>query len=238
MGASFRGGAIIAGLTSLTHAASGSRMLTVAPTTGLFRTAMLPPWPSISARQIARPKPNPGGAGRARRAPAIEALEEPRRFVVGNSRAGVRDGDHGGGILDGHADLHAAVRGRELESVVDHVREHEPRRGRRDPDDEVARRVRRYHDVAPARLCAEAPDRPVEHRHEWDGLANGLALTRVEPGEDQQLLGQPREALDLAETGAQRLVVLLARSRPAQRDLELGAQPGERRAQLVRRVGG
>jgi hypothetical protein len=59
----------------------------------------------------------------------------------------------------------------------------------------------------------------------------------VGPRDQQQVVGESREPLRLLCRGAERLLELLSWPRPAQRELELRLQQGERRSQLVARVG-
>ena len=59
----------------------------------------------------------------------------------------------------------------------------------------------------------------------------------VSPGQHEEVLREPREALRLLGGGAKRTLELLGRPGPAQRELELGLEHGERRPQLVARIG-
>ena len=70
-----------------------------------------------------------------------------------------------------------------------------------------------------------------------DRLSADRQRPLVGPGDQEQVVGEPREPLRLLGGRAERALELLARARPAQREVELRAQQRERRPQLVARVG-
>ena len=94
-------------------------------------------------------------------------------------------------------------------------------------------------DRAAAGLRGQTPHGVVHDRQQRDGgrLPPGRSL-RIQVGQGQQLLGELREALHLLEARAKRLLVLGGVPGAAQGDLDLGAQPRKRRAQLVRGIRG
>src|SRR5581483_1355783 len=69
-----------------------------------------------------------------------------------------------------------------------------------------------------------------------DALRPHRQLAAVRAGEQQQVLGEARQTLRLLRGRANRGLELRSRPRTAQRELELAAQQGERRPQLVARV--
>ena len=76
-----------------------------------------------------------------------------------------------------------------------------------------------------------------EHLGGPHALAAHRQPSLVGAGDQEQVLGEPRQPLRLLGGGAQCLLELRGRARAAQGELELGAQQRERRAQLVARVG-
>ena len=59
----------------------------------------------------------------------------------------------------------------------------------------------------------------------------------VARGEDEEILGEPHQAVGLLRRGVQRRLELLGRPRPPERELELRSEQRERGAELVTRIG-
>ena len=70
-----------------------------------------------------------------------------------------------------------------------------------------------------------------------DDLSPHWQRSLVGAGDEEQIVREPGQTLRLVGGGAQRPLELLARARAAQREVELGAEQGERRPELVTCVG-
>ena len=66
----------------------------------------------------------------------------------------------------------------------------------------------------------------------------GISGADRRAGQEQEVLGHADEPVDVLEARGQHLLVFLRRARRAQRHLDPALQRGERRAQLVGRIGG
>ena len=179
-------------------------------------------------------QPEPGAAARARDVGAAEALERVREEVRRKARAGVADAHRDHAVLDRPHEPHRsrAVTQRVVDEVAERLLETNAISG----DDVV--RGRRHLELPSGRagLRVEAPGDRVEDLAQVVRREAQRQASVVGAGEHEQVLGQPHEPLDLLRGRAQRVLQLWLRARPAQRQLELGAEGSERRPQLVARV--
>ena len=124
-----------------------------------------------------------------------------------------------------------------LERVVDEVPERllDPR----PVDPRHGRLVRVDHQRAPLELGprTEAVANLLHDVHEVGRLRAQRQRPLLGAREDEQVVGDPRQPVRLLGRGADGVLELLRRARPAQRQLELGAKRGERSSELVARVG-
>ncbi len=192
---------------------------------------------------IARPRPLPETSVRAGRRRAIEAIEDALALADGDARARIADCDHhvGGLVFDRHVD--AAARGRVAHRVVDEVREERAQRVRVAVDSgrrraELVGGRAGHAEIDAARrgngrlVCHGAPGefRQVDRREGALRHAGLLARQR------QQLLDEMRRAGESRLQRDQRGVPVGVGG-GALGELRLQMHGGERRAQLMRRVG-
>ena len=199
-------------------------MRSTAPPPGALAAWTLPPCASAAWRTIASPRP--GARAAARRGSAVEAVEHERQVLVGDPGAVVADDQLA--VAQRHLDRAAAVLG----GVVEQVRDG-PVEPPADPLDQHRFEARRE---AHAGRVARGPlhrggDELVERQHLELGHRLLLAREVDEVGDEQ---GQLLELGD--DVGPQPLAVVRVQPAAAEH-LEVRAQRGQRRAQLVRGVG-
>ena len=187
-----------------------------------------------SPRTIARP--SPARAADARLVGAAEALERARQEVRREARRPRRSRAARRAPFAASRssrDRARAVAERVVDEVAERLLEPEPVAD----ELEAVRALDRRAPTASAPPGGEAPRDRLEQRRDADPSRCAAPVALVGAGEHEQILGEPREAVGLLGGRAQRVLELVRRARPAQRELELGLQQRERRAQLVARVG-
>ena len=132
------------------------------------------------------------------------------------------------------ADLARAVAQRVVEQVAERLFEPQlvaahPQARRRPPPRSSRPRSRG------AGRSARAPS--LEQLGDLDLLAPQRELAAIEARDHQQVLREPHQPLRLLRGGRERRAQLLGRASAPQRQLQLGLEDAERRAQLVARVG-
>ena len=126
-----------------------------------------------------------------------------------------------------------------LERVVDEIEADQPEQARVPETSRPGAILQAMPDAALGGELLERGRRLGDETGEIQPLADDRCLpTRLLPGEGEQTLHDPLQAVDLLQVPAQQRLILLDRARAAQRDFEAGAQDGERIADLVRGVGG
>ena len=208
-----------------------------APPPSASAASTRPSWRCDDRGDDREPEP---GAGPAALAPALGAPEALEQRVARRRRAG-RGRGRGRrrrtlAVLAPDRDLDRRPRGRVHERVAQEVAEHLAQLERVGGDDGAARRPRaRSRGRAPWR-ARRRPRRAASAR-DVDGLAHRVAHL-VQAREREQVLDEHAHARRLVLDPPHRLLDLLGRARGAHAEqLGVAADRGERRAQLVRRVG-
>ena len=178
----------------------------------------------------------PGAAGRARpaRVDAVEALRDPRDLLLGDADTRVDYVEHRAVVLGLPGDLYGARRRREPHGVVHEVVEDRVQLGF------VAeqRRVRRERELdgRPVTPNLELVHDELQHPADVDELVRRLAHGGLEPGELDQVAQDPSHPVGLAPHLPHRRPPRLRHLVVVAESIEVAADHGERRAQLVRRV--
>jgi len=171
-----------------------------------------------------------------RRIAAVEALEDVRNVLPGNSGARITHIQRGNRPDDADANAHDAARFRELDRVVEQ-NEHELAKQRRIA---VHRRLLEVIDLEANALAIGdrsrgfgGVQRKIVEKH---ALSLNGPLAGVGASEHEQILNDSAKTLRLSLDRAQRRNVFLRRTRSLQRHLGPTAHGGHRRPQLVCRV--
>ena len=182
------------------------------------------------------PEPAPASRPRARLVGAPEAVEDPLPMLGGDAGAVVGDGEPRPAVELAVREADARALGRDADGVVEQVRdrplEHvpvaldDPARNDGGLERHGAGGCRRRELLA--RVLEQCPER--------NGLAAGCG--RVEAGQREQIVGQPRHPVDRAlDHRRRRGSALVGRLGVGEGEVEIGLDDRERRPQLVRGVG-
>ena len=205
-----------------------------APPRGESPTCQRPPVERTIESPMARPRPAPAGA-RAVLGDAVEAVEQAGAFGLGDAGPAVLHGEADPVALGPDADADLAVGARVAARVV---HQHAGQ-----PVDPVRRRADQRGTGAHVRGDrgpdgAEPVGAGLGQRDQVHRLVAGGRRPGVEPGQPQHVVDQLAQPAALALDAGQRVPVLGRLARAGQGHVGFGPDHAERRAQLVRGVGG
>ena len=170
---------------------------------------------------------------------AIEALEDPALVFLWNARAGVAYPDQrataGGGFGFGSD---SPARWRVLDRIVDEVHDHPPHQCFVGGDGDLTEWRELEGDVLGLGNRGHGVDAVSHELLGEEGLRIELLFGGVAAGEQEQVGHDERQATRLAVNDLQRCAILLGGALCRQRELAFPDHDRDRRAQLVRGIGG